>query len=458
MDSLAGSPAPSSRSDDSSAPALRSPRSFNALKDDPLPDLPPPFAALALRKLVAAGLERQGFEGAQEEAMDELEGALAEFFGSLLAYAHQLADHSRRQLPTLQDVVKGCEDLGVGGARELRREVERYTGVEGADSQLPIISVKYQRARSPSPLGPLLPSDDDTPSIPSHLLSPPPSPRAEPGDDSDDSDEDAEFEEVLPTGPDGQPLPSALEAQEARKRKKAEKKERREREKVARQKERERRRRERRKREEEDPFKAGWLPGLPPKHSWKQTPVYPTSAAPPPIPPPISQTQQAPSAAALQHLSTLRARLNDGQLVAQSLRNLIRRTGARALEAGAASAAVGPGVGKEKDGKGKGKELDVGGEAAGGGGEKSKEGSLAPSQAQQAQMDDTVDVVDYEAEWYGVSSSSSIAGGKRRIRVVTVGGVGEDDEREGGDEKKKEGAWAEAGRAGGAAKRRRWLV
>ncbi|GAA5827573.1 hypothetical protein JCM11251_001740 [Rhodosporidiobolus azoricus] len=399
------------------------------------PPLPPAVAGWALRKAVASGLSKAGFEGAEEEAYLELEGAVYEYFGALLTYASQLAEHGRRHEPTLSDVVQASWELGVGGAGELVQEMQK---AKERREEAPDIHITYKRPRLPSPPPRLLPSDDESDPLPPHLLSPPPSPPQSP---HTSDDEDADFEEVLPLGPDGKPLPSAVAEQDARKKMKEEKRDKRDkvrREREERGKEREKRRRLRKRREEADPFRAGWLPTLPPKHSWKQTPVYPESAAPPPIPPPISQTQQAPSAAALQHLSTLRARLNDSQLVAASLRNLIRRTGARAV----APAGVGGG---------------------GGGGGVAGEEQRAQ---QEALLQEAQDVVDYESEWYGVKEASAAAlvlpggGGKRRIRVLTVGADREEDEdgnegEEGEKEKREQG---EGSRVGGAAKRRRWLV
>lgn len=43
---------------------------------NPRPDLPPALPALVLRKLVAAELLNVGFEGAEDEALEEVEGAL----------------------------------------------------------------------------------------------------------------------------------------------------------------------------------------------------------------------------------------------------------------------------------------------------------------------------------------------------------------------------------------------
>ncbi|GAA5880778.1 hypothetical protein JCM3774_005745 [Rhodotorula dairenensis] len=432
------------------------------------PDLPGSIPALVLHKAVAAGLDRAGFEGADPDALDELEGALASFFGSLLLYAHDLAEHARRHVPTVVDVLKGCQDLGIGGPGDLLDQV-RLASSAGPETSL---RLRYQRPRVPVDPGPLLPSDDDDDDDDDKvaerdlendplLASPPPSPLPVESEEEEE-DDDFEFEEVTPLGPDGLPLSSGTggpnsdaakqqqqqrrEAKERRQREKREKKERRERERDARRRERERRRDERarvkRKRQEADPLNADWLPALPPKHSWKQTPVYPESAAPPPIPPPISQTQQAPSAAALQHLSTLRARLNDSQLVAASLRNLIRKTRASAVGSGSGSG-TGPG-----------------GLGGGGGG---------------VGEQDSADVVDYESEWYGARGLAVATGSKRKIRVVTVGQrtnqspgdllleTHDAADGRGGNARKSggggllEGA-GEASRVGGAVKRRRWLV
>ncbi|GAA5979403.1 hypothetical protein JCM11641_005024 [Rhodosporidiobolus odoratus] len=414
MDSQVGSPS-SFRGSDEDADSSSRPHSPFAL-DHPRPDLPPSLPALVLRKLVAHQLDQAGFDAADEDATQELEGALHEFFGSLLSYAHQLAELGRRHQPNLMDVVHGCRDLGVGGAAELLDEAAKQ-------HQATDIAVTYKRPRAPSPPPLMLHSDDEAlPEDDPSIASPPPSPAFLPSDD----DEDADFEEVLPLGPDGQPLVSAVAEREARKKAKEQRKETRRKEKEDRQKERERRRRERQKRKEADPFRAGWLPVLPPKHSWKQTPVYPQSAAPPPIPPPISQTQQAPSSAALQHLSTLRARLNDSQLVAASLRNLIRRTGARNLSSSTSGAAL--------------TELGPDGQPT------------EQSQPQQAEQD--ADVVDYESEWYGAKEAFAAPAGKRRIRVLTVGADKDDDEDYGQQGSENQ----EGSRVGGAAKRRRWLV
>ncbi|GAA5895592.1 hypothetical protein JCM5296_003757 [Sporobolomyces johnsonii] len=396
---------------------------------NPRPDLPPGVAAAFLRTAVASGLAQFGFEAAEEDAMAEFEGALYSLFGSLLVYAHQLAELGRRHQPTFEDVLQGCRDLGVGDASDL---IDAYhEGVFSDD-----VHIKYQRPRPPPPERPLLHSDpEDSPAEddPS-LISPPPSPP--PSSD----DEEGEFEEVVPTGADGQPLPGAREAVEARRVKREQKRKARD----ERRRERERRRRAReRKKHAGEPFTAAWLPALPPKHSWKQTPVFPESAAPPALPPPLSQTQQAPSASALQHLSTLRSRLNDSQLVASSLRNLIRRTSARPSSSTLLTGHLADG------GAGALVNVNVDAIAA-------------------AAVEQEADLVSYENEWYGANATPASAGGtgargKRVKRVVHVGkgsGTGDDGAELGDDERGAGGEaeqWSE-NRVGGASKRRRWLV
>lgn len=177
------------------------------------------------------------------------------------------------------------------------------TVARAADDSL---RLRYQRPRVAVDPRPLLPSDDEQdPLNGDDLASPPPSPPrlASPplpaaAALSDDSEDD-EFEEVTPLGPDGLPLAPADQseaaavaaaAKEKKKKEKQQKREealekrrrdrqeleaKREREKLARDQERERRRRERKRRQEADPLRADWLPALPPKHSWKQTPVRP---------------------------------------------------------------------------------------------------------------------------------------------------------------------------------------
>jgi hypothetical protein len=128
----------------------------------------------------------------------------------------------------------------------------------------------------------MLPSDDDLPAFSdpepdSAFESPPPSPKllnnAFSSDHDAEGDSDEEFEEVLPLGADGQPIPtsSGKEAKDSKKKEKA--KLRTEREDRRKERERRRKAREFRKQEYGKTFEAEWAPKLPPKHSWKQTPV-----------------------------------------------------------------------------------------------------------------------------------------------------------------------------------------
>lgn len=112
------------------------------------PSLPPALPALVLRKLVASELLRTGFEAAEPEAVEFLEGALYTctyplsplsdgrglmrmmriVFGSLLQYAHGIAELGRRHEPTLEDVVIGCREMGVtSSARDLLDELKKET-------------------------------------------------------------------------------------------------------------------------------------------------------------------------------------------------------------------------------------------------------------------------------------------------------------------------------------------
>jgi len=140
------------------------------------------------------------------------------------------------------------------------------------------VSIRYSRpSRSSNSTkdAAFLPSDDETPAFPEpeedpSLASPPPSPPRSDASGDSDSDEDA-FEEVVPLGADGQPIPGAKEAKVVKKKEREKKKI----ERGERRKDRERKRkaREFRKKELGGTFEADWAPKLPPKHSWKQTPV-----------------------------------------------------------------------------------------------------------------------------------------------------------------------------------------
>lgn len=138
----------------------------------------------------------------------------------------------------------------------------------------------------------------------------------------------------------------------------------------------------------------------------------------------------------MRHLSTLRSRLNDSQLVASSLRNLIRKTSARAATAGEGAMVLGD----------------------------QSEGGAAAATAE----NDNDDVVDYEGEWYGGRGASGV---KRSVLMMRVGEEGRVDlegwgNGNGREEEGKAGmafmrsaeGWSDAGRVGGAGKRRKWRV
>ncbi|GAA5959356.1 hypothetical protein JCM3765_006578 [Sporobolomyces pararoseus] len=451
------SPSSSSSSSSSRSTSPNPPQLDPAL---PPPSLPPALPALILRKMVALQLVQTGFEAADEEAIEFLEGSLYTFFESLVRFSHDLAELGRRHEPTLQDVVEGARQMGVvSSPRDLSQEIELQQEREQSNplSSNLDLSIRYARstrrhqAKSPT----LLPSDDELPAFSDpepdpQFESPPPSPKTLHTDDDDDEDDD--FEEVVPLGADGQPIPGGSSEVQAAKEAKKKEKLKRKAEKEQRMKERERRRkaREFRNREFGKTFEADWAPKLPPKHSWKQTPVFPEQPPPPPIPDPVSRTAQSPSALALSHLSTLRSRLNDSQLVASSLRNLIRRTGAAARGNPHLTNSTTT-ISTSNTG----------------------ESNVAPPPlptAEEAQVaaevaaEQEADLVSYENEWYGSSrtiqkSAANFKRGKRNVRVIKV-----DDRRDGEDGFEKsdeeEGGNGNGFNAtvGGVAKRRRWLV
>lgn len=346
--------------------------------------------------------------------------------------SHDLANLGRRNQPNFKDLVQGVKDFGVAGVKELKEEVERTKGRDGAfcavlparlqrttnahtHSTVPQLSVVYDKIREEAP-GPTLASDD------------------EPSSESEASEYEDEPAPAPPALPliEGGPAPPPAPAAPRRKKVKQPKV------------------------KPLDALKGDFLPPLPAKHSYKQTPVrhiapllsspeleltarlheqvYPQSRIPPAIPQASTfPTQQTPSALAMRHLSTLRSRLNDSQLVASSLRNLIRKTSARATS-GTEGAMI---LGDQQEG-----------------------GATADN--------DNDDVVDYEGEWYGGRGGPGV---KRSVLVMRVGeegkvdlegwGSGNGREEEGRDGmafmKSAEG-WSDAGRVGGAGKRRKWRV
>ncbi|KAK4701848.1 hypothetical protein P7C70_g4379, partial [Phenoliferia sp. Uapishka_3] len=211
------------------------------------PDLPPATAQSALRKLVALELKAAGFDAAHPDALDDLDGILWSFFGSLLIHAHELAELGKRLKPNLKDVIRSCEELGVGGVRELTQEIKREKPYDA-----PGTKIHY----------------DKVPISQSKIVT---------------LDSDSEDDPSLATSSSA--TTSALT--------------------------------------------SSFLPPLPSRHSYRQTPVFPKSSIAPPVRAPSSVVLQTPSAVALAHISTLRMRLSDSQLVAKSLRNLIRKTSAR---------------------------------------------------------------------------------------------------------------------------------
>ncbi|GAA5931184.1 uncharacterized protein JCM15063_002570 [Sporobolomyces koalae] len=448
MDSRFNSPSNSSHySDSSSRSTSPNPLEVDASKRETLtsnaaaaaaPPLPPAIPALVMRQVIATELTETGFDAAHEVAIEFLEGALFNLFGSLLTYAHQLAELGRRHEPTVLDVIESCHELGIAsGPGDLLQQARKRR-----QYPVSIEPIKYSRNRRNQKQVALLPSDDEAeafsePEQDPALASPPPSPARSVSNATDEDDDDDIFEEVVPLGTDGQPIPGAKEAKERKRRERDKERAGRETRRIER--DRRRRAREFRKNEYGGTFRAEWAPTLPPKHSWKQTPVFPEQPPPPPIPDPVSRTAQAPSATALAHLSTLRARLNDSQLVASSLRNLIRRTGAaaRGHTAYAPASASMTGLNDASD--------------------------AAVTNAQVA-AEQEADLVSYENGWYGsnkviAASASQFKKGKRNVRIVKVGNehVQDDEVNESDDERDRDDNFTKSG-GGGVAKRRRWLV
>lgn len=195
-------------------------------------------------------------------------------------------------------------------------------------------------------------------------------------------------------------------------------------------------------------LEAPYLPPLPAKHAWRQTPVYPQSTlqkhqllTAPTLA--NNPNQQVPSAAAMAHLSTLRSRLADSQLVASSLRNLIRKTTHAAPRA----------ITFNENG------------------ERLVKGGV---------NEDESDVIDYESVWYGAAASrrgglgpqSSAAGGAtgpgqkkratREVMVIHLAREGEEgDERDAlglglDDEGGKQSGVSKGMRGAASSKRRKW--
>lgn len=97
-----------------------------------------------------------------------------------MSHAHQLAEHGRRTRPTIKDVIQATKEFGVGGPHQLEQEIHRVK--ELGQSRMKYISrlglgrmtepaswpltdrpapkVKYERRRVDR-IGPLLASDDE---------------------------------------------------------------------------------------------------------------------------------------------------------------------------------------------------------------------------------------------------------------------------------------------------------
>ncbi|KDE05926.1 hypothetical protein MVLG_03739 [Microbotryum lychnidis-dioicae p1A1 Lamole] len=243
--------------------------------------LPPSVAANVVRRLVARELQEVGFDSAQQDALEEIEGCLFTFFGSALLLAHDLANHAQRVRPNVKDLVESCRRLGVGSEPELVHEVNRTK--HRPSEEWPKLRFQSSSKRRSSPSGPLLRFDDE-------------------GEQDEREKREKEFINIFNSTPaaiasgivTGQTIAS--------------------------------------KRTSDALSDLPGLPALPNKHSFKVTPAYPTPTLSAPfVPPNLTHhpKPQEPSPLALAHLATLQSRQNDSTQVAASLRNLILRTSAR---------------------------------------------------------------------------------------------------------------------------------
>ncbi|SCV72934.1 BQ2448_6859 [Microbotryum intermedium] len=269
--------------------------------------LPPSVAAHVVRRLVARELQDVGFDSAQQDALEEIEG----FFGSALVLAHDLANHAHRSRPNVKDIVESCRRLGVGSEPELVQEVKRTK--HRPSEEWPKLRFQRSTKRRSSPTGPLLGSDDE-------------------GEQDEREKKEKEFIKTFNSTPaaiasgivTGQTIASKRTFDALR--------------------------------------NQPGLPALPNKHSFKVTPAYPTPTLSAPFVPPnltYHPKPQEPSPLALTHLSTLQSRQNDSTQVAASLRNLIRRTSARPQQSTFNNASSAPNGLDGTDLLGNGEELDV---------------------------------------------------------------------------------------------------
>ncbi|KAK4050254.1 hypothetical protein OIV83_003575 [Microbotryomycetes sp. JL201] len=229
------------------------------------------IAVECLERLVNLELKAAGYATADQQALQHLHGLAVVFFEALVQRAHELTEQAARSNVNIKDAIAASVDLGVVTGPMDFIGLSDATRDRNAEAGAP--PLRYKRVR-PSAVEKTLPSDDEEN-------------EQEHAKDKDDVEQYLQQSIIPKVKP--RKLPEALT--------------------------------------------APYLPQLPPKHTFKQTPVYPQPAAPPTIPNPTYEPRQKPSTEALRHLATLRARFNDSQMVASSLRNLIRKTSVRTVAA-----------------------------------------------------------------------------------------------------------------------------
>ncbi|KAM0786309.1 hypothetical protein ACM66B_001787 [Microbotryomycetes sp. NB124-2] len=234
-------------------------------------------AVECLQRLVNLELHAAGYETADSLALEHLHGLAVVFFEALVQRAHELTEQAARTNVNLKDAIAASVELGV--ANRPADFVALAHATQDRNSSAGVPTLKFKRVKRPV-IEKTLPSDDD-----------------------DDEEEQEEHDVNQLEGRDKSDVLHQSIIPKVKPRKLPE------------------------------ALKASYLPQLPPKHTFKQTPVYPQPAAPPTIPNPTYEPRQKPSTEALRHLATLRARFNDSQMVASSLRNLIRKTSVRTVVA-----------------------------------------------------------------------------------------------------------------------------
>ncbi|KAK4049894.1 hypothetical protein OIO90_005283 [Microbotryomycetes sp. JL221] len=246
--------------------------------DGTRPSLTPIVAVEYLERLVNVELQAAGYLTADKEALEQLQGMTVVFFEALVQRAHELTEQANRTRVNLKDALEASVETGIVAYPAQMIRFAKQT--RDRNDQVDVPPIRYKRVRPPV-IEKTLPSDNE----------------------QDEEDDDSNLVRSNGKGDQSASLPdlhqSIIPKVKPRKLPEA--------------------------------LKASFLPPLPPKHTFKQTPVYPQPAPPPLIPQPTFDPIQKPSKEAMRHLATLRARFNDSQLVSSSLRNLIRKTSVRTV-------------------------------------------------------------------------------------------------------------------------------